>query len=365
MESNECWFEDIDTSCPYCDEGYMNFEDLDESAQRAIAVAFVKEYYATQLEELFEERADPDNEDGDLHDVPSWAEFSDTDDEKYAKRFFDFCWEFYENEVLDDSEVVDWYDGNREIHEHWCEECTDGRFEIMWNTGFEVSVRGDFDTARKKAWEHGFLLVEYPPQSRDYWLLAGGCGYDFSWQLAYCRWKVQGWLSPDERANVLGTGGHVFLHGEALQEFLAYLKTYLPTPADGLREWSYAQQKVMDIEVYANDSKRDKYKNGLAKHPKLDVTLSQLSYMVFIRVLPKMDVVSALKKRLHEETGLASWELLAGAITAVCKPDSPVDVRHIARIVQGVLGDAVEVRVREIWHGEVDYIEPPLEKETA
>ncbi|MBU2527643.1 MAG: hypothetical protein KKC03_13690, partial [Bacteroidetes bacterium] len=320
METDENWFEDINDQCPFCDEGRKNFDELTDDERREVIVKMVRDNYSDELEALYDERksdTDPD--------------FDDSSDDA---RIDALAKEYYDTDLDGGTDAKDFYEDDREKFEFYCEECTEGRFEIMWNTGFEVEVHGNFDDKRMTAWKHGFLLVEYPRDSNDHWLLAGGCGYDFSWQLAYCRWKVQGWLSPDERSDVLCSGGHVFLHGEKKHEFLAYLKEYIPTPADGTRSWCYDQQKVMDIEVYNDDSKRDKHANGLAKRPKMDVTLSQLSYMIPLAKLPPAPLCTEVLTKLREATGLDSWELFACSLVSMCPPDKPIEERMREKILE-------------------------------
>jgi len=358
MESNESWFEDVDDSCPFCQEGYTNFEDLTEEQQRAVAVAFVKEVYYTELEEEWNEH----------HKGNDTAEDYDAfvaDDERTAE-VDAFVWEWYDNYGTDDTEIVDWYDDDRETHEHECDECGgNDRFEVMWNTGFEVDLpySCSFEEKRKLAWEHGWLLVEYPAQSGDHWLLAGGCGYDFSWKLHHARWKLQGWLEPEDRERILSNwSGHVFLHGEKKREFLAYLRTSLPTPATAMHDWMHANNHLMMIEA---KSDRDRYPNGMTKRPGYAYPDSTLLYHVTVSgdalEAPHRD---AVLETLRLTTGRDNWIYAASRFTLSCDKDAPLNPREIARAVQSTLAETGagerEVKVKEEWLGTLTYKEPAL-----
>lgn len=108
--------------------------------------------------------------------------------------------------------------GEREIEvlhttvEKPCQHCDEsGHFEIYWNTIFEVPYLKDslsFEDAKKLAWRHGWLLVEY---DNEYWLAAGSCGYDFTWVRAACILDLCGTL-PIEYANDQSRGGYVFVN---------------------------------------------------------------------------------------------------------------------------------------------------------
>lgn len=57
-------------------------------------------------------------------------------------------------------------------------------FEILWDTAFAIPYLKsgmEFIEAKRLAWAMGWLLFSY---DNEYWIAAGSCGYDFTWNKA-------------------------------------------------------------------------------------------------------------------------------------------------------------------------------------
>ena len=200
MEQNECWFEDYDLTCPHC-------------------------------------RGNPDVE------VKTWALECGECGQHWKKECKEHDDDYDEEPELDCPDCGEYKNVECSIEKEetvYCEECTEGQFEVMWNTAFSVVVYGgEFDEKRKEAWDLGWCLIEH---SDGHYLLAGSCGYDFSWKLAHARWKLQGWLDLEDINAFLHSGGHVFLNKAERAELLRYARQRLPT----LQE--YEQSYHRDLE---------------------------------------------------------------------------------------------------------------------
>lgn len=120
----------------------------------------------------------------------------------------------------------------------WCEHCTYGMFEVIWNTAFGVEVldnwpgdgrssMAEWKESYKLAWDNNFCLIEHG--SKQY-LLMGMCGLDCTWLIHYTRWKLQGFLDDQDCQDCLGSGGHVFLGKDKRQELCKYLRSQMMTP---------------------------------------------------------------------------------------------------------------------------------------
>lgn len=159
-ESNEYWFEDIDTSCPYC-SGECPGCDGTGSINCGLCGG-------------------------------------------------DGCEECNDQGTEDCPDC----EGRGERESDDCEECdSNGNFEILWDTAFMVPYLKsgiDFSEARKIAWDMGWLLFEY---DNEKWIAAGSCGYDFTWVRANCILEICGDL-PSWYAEELRSGGQVFVSPE-------------------------------------------------------------------------------------------------------------------------------------------------------
>lgn len=83
-------------------------------------------------------------------------------------------------------------------------------FEVMWNWAFPIPFLKDglsFEEARKIAWSQHWLLVK--DSDDEMWIMAGKCGFDFTWDRAELVLDICGRL-PYEHAESLSHGGHVF-----------------------------------------------------------------------------------------------------------------------------------------------------------
>lgn len=177
MDSNPEWFEDYDLTCPIC-EG---------------SGEIVKYEVRCENEDCkFQEEYD------DECDVP------------------DVCPECGSDEYLE-----------TETTEQSCEDCTEGQFEIMWNTAFEVYVpHKGYESSRRTAWEHGFCLIAH---DNTHYLLMGSCGADMTWRIHYCRWKIQGYLESGDVTECLGSGAHLMLPSDKRRELCLYFRRLQPS----------------------------------------------------------------------------------------------------------------------------------------
>lgn len=132
--------------------------------------------------------------------------------------------------------------------EAYCEHCSDGYFEVMWNTAFEVKVWDNYldveynsakwQEAYKLAWDMGFCLIEH---GRKRYLLMAMCGLDCTWLIHYTRWKLQGFLDIEDCQQCIGSGGYVFLTKGKHLPLCEYIKGRLTTPE------AYAKSYERDI----------------------------------------------------------------------------------------------------------------------
>ncbi len=162
-------------------------------------------------------------------------------------------------EIVDSTDWLEVYDtmcpfcnGDGRIgDEEECDDCGGtGYFEIMWNTGFSVEPRYGYISSRstweemyKDAWRLGFLLIDH---GGEYYLLAGGCGYDFTWQLHYARWVLQNnRLDLEDIHDMLSSwGGHVFLGDEEKTALLDYMRKSIPTPEEYARSYTNDMDRI-------------------------------------------------------------------------------------------------------------------------
>lgn len=192
METDECWFEEYDLTCPYC------------HGQSEVNV-----YKCTC-------------ECGKSWEVKSYEEPMD-----------DVC------------ECGSYSIDYENIETVTCEECTNGSFEVMWNTAFEVHVDSDsFKEDHLKAWDNGFCLI---PHNADHYLLMGACGLDMTWCIHYTRWIIQGFLDDEDFDSLLSSGGHVFLPKQPRTELAKYMQTHIQTPESYLTEYGYKMEKLTRI----------------------------------------------------------------------------------------------------------------------
>jgi len=221
---NPYWYEDVDTICPFCngsgDVSCRNTKDLLIAQEKC---ALVKEAIEEHKEACKEKNAQ------DLADKcvnqcnPMSNEIRDCA----------ICSYWVEDFSVED--VCDNCDAEIE-----CEECTEGYFEIMWNTAFGVDLRyrGDWKEKKKLAWELGFLLIRLRDED---WLLMGCCGLDYTWGIHYTRWKLQGYLDTEDINSCLSSGGYVFVSQEQKEEMCNYFKKTIQTPE------SYVDQYERDL----------------------------------------------------------------------------------------------------------------------
>jgi hypothetical protein len=251
----ECWFEEYDLTCPYChgDPDHPAYENLSETEVAEVRVAYAKD--ATELHDWVEE-----NKSGwDFHD-PDEEDFEEWNDDAILKAL-----ELFEDDSggLGD-EIEEYFDENYSEFDFRCDECTEGMFEVMWNTAFGVEIgRTGVDDPAKFAFSMGFCLINHHGSS---YLLMGSCGQDNTWRIHYTRWKIQGYLDREDIRYCLGSGGHVFLHGEQKVEFIKYLESQIPTVHSLLHDIKYRHQdlyRVHDDKIgrdrFNNDPDKDKY----------------------------------------------------------------------------------------------------------
>jgi hypothetical protein len=253
MRNNDCWFDDYDTTCPFCDGNeVLRWDGLDDEQQLRVIRAMVKDQCKKQFGELTKnERAGVKKAllgarggaKGGAG-LDKLAEYYVTHSDEFEFTLTDknvggMSWDDAMSRLTDDDPnhdegtVEEWYGENVEQFDFRCD-CSEGHFEVMWNTGYEVDPHMGFEAARKMAWKLGFLLIEHED---EHYLLSGGCGYDFTWQLHYCRFKLQGNFLPRETIDdLLSTwGGHVFLRGAEKRELLEYIRSCIGSPLDALR----------------------------------------------------------------------------------------------------------------------------------
>lgn len=182
-ETDEYWYEDIDTTCPHC---------IDGKAKQECEKCLGEGDYEC-----------PDHKDDGVTCIDPLCEDGRVGCEE--------C------------------DGLGEVEsDECCESCDgNGNFEILWNTAFLIPYLKselEFEEARTIAWDRGWLLFRY---DNELWIAAGSCGYDFTWVKAACALEICGDL-PEYYASGLGGGGYVFIHNhEAKLAVIAAAKTSL------------------------------------------------------------------------------------------------------------------------------------------
>ncbi len=213
-ERDECWWEEIDLTCPFCKgEGHFECDGSEEQEKRMENCQPIKDAHDGFGESCMEKC--PEAEPAKGTDCATCEFADDTFDPD------DVCWNC--------EETIE------------CEECTEGRIEILWNTGFGVyvSYTADWEEMRKLACNMGFALIKWDNVS---WLLMSMCGLDCTWMIHYTRWKIQGYLTQEDIQSCLSSGGHVFLSRDKKEELCQYFKGRIQTPD------SYAEHYERDLE---------------------------------------------------------------------------------------------------------------------
>jgi|GEM_PF-2398372 len=186
MDKNAYWYEDVDTSCPFCEDGMAECETCDGEGE--VDCQFCG------------------------GDGRAW------------------------NPSLKREEECPVCDGAGKVR---CEECDDGYvpcekcngagdMEIMWNYGFiiERSMHPSaWDTGREIAAEYGFVFAEiYGMQM----ILMCSCGYDNTWGIGYTKYLIQGgWLCVEDCQQIWGNqSARVFIPEDTKKDpkFLEYLE---------------------------------------------------------------------------------------------------------------------------------------------
>lgn len=242
------WYEDYDLTCPFCQDGKKDYEALTPEEKKEVALQYAK----AEAEERYQNWCtlnghwdDPETECPDKPEL--WDEFCD--------------------DFIEQDEVIDWYEDNRGDLDYDCDECTDGNvdMDVVWNTAFEVdlpyscSSGSAYQDMRRLTLSLGFLLIE---QGGRHYLVMLSCGQDNTWRIHYTRWLLQDKFLElgDCEACLSNWGAHVFLHGEAKKEFLAYLEDrVLGDPSAMLSSLSWRGEDVARVRSkYLTGSKEDK-----------------------------------------------------------------------------------------------------------
>ena len=199
MEQNDCWFEEYDLSCPFCDgTGEVNLHSCE--------CALCGHEWVT--ERVAESKLD----DIDVTECPG-------------------CHAGIEN--------IMWFTERED-----CQQCNGGQFEILWNTAYGVDVEPVNDDDRLLAWEMGFCLIE---RGNYHYLLMGSCGQDNTWRIHYTRWQIQGYLNDEDITDCLGSGGYVFLGADKRKEMLDYFKEELTTPEQYAKIYARRMEQLDSI----------------------------------------------------------------------------------------------------------------------
>ena len=260
----DCWFENYDLSCPYChgDPDEPSFDALSKDEQRevlAVQVCAENEGFGAWLLEDDNAIVDGYGDKITADDLPS---YSTEEMIKAVEAYVDL---FPKDDYLDEEEMAEWFDENRTEFDFRCEECSEGMFEVMWNTAFGVCLpyKPDFDYLNKLAWDMGFCLIDH---NGEHYLLMGSCGQDNTWRVHYTRWLVQNkWLEKEDRDRVIGNwGAHVFLNGDAKREFMDYLRSNVAFPDEAVRSVLRSHEELDRIERDMEKSS-DRWPSGMLR----------------------------------------------------------------------------------------------------
>jgi hypothetical protein len=219
----DCWWEDYDKylQCPFCDDGLRSWEGLRSEEQEEVAKAYCEKYEVKKGRRKISRLDLAEEEVGRL-------------------------------------DVAEWYNDNRSNFEYTCDECTEGRFEIMWNTAFGVECNADDQDKRRTAWDLGFCLIDHNGRS---YLLMGSCGQDNTWRIHYTRWLLQGrYLNDEDCGDCLANwSAHVFLGRKEKKEFLVYLEDRVLDTGSVLQSMSYRGEDAAQVRSkYLTGSKEDR-----------------------------------------------------------------------------------------------------------
>ena len=199
MEQNNDWFDDYDLSCPFCDgTGEVNYHSCECNECG----------HEWETERVAESNLD----EIDITECPSCQA---------------------------GAEKIMWC-----TEQESCQQCTDGRFEIMWDTAYGVHISDVGIGDRTFAWEMGFCLIEH---SNERYLLMGSCGQDNTWRIHYTRWQIQGYLNDEDITDCLGSGGYVFLGADKRKEMLDYFKEELTTPEQYAKIYARRMEQLDSI----------------------------------------------------------------------------------------------------------------------
>lgn len=215
-ESNECWWQDVDLTCPFCKgEAYYECNGSDEQKKSRTGCEILSDRI-NEIQELCYEKCPEGDPEKGYNCVT--CEFAD--DNFNPDDICDVCDETIE-----------------------CEECTEGHIEILWDTGYGVYVpyHSDREEMRKLACSNGFALIRWNDQD---WLLMSMCGLDCTWKIHYTRWKITGNLALEDINSCLSSGGYVFLNQKKREELCEYFKNTLPSPEAHAIGYAYDMKKI-------------------------------------------------------------------------------------------------------------------------
>ena len=105
-----------------------------------------------------------------------------------------------------------------------CSKCNGREPDVVYHEAYEVDLKDDLEKARKFAWDHGFSIIDH---NKKYYLVMLMCGQDFTWEVHYTRYKLQGRLDFEDVIECLNSCGYVFLDKPQRNELCRYFRRYI------------------------------------------------------------------------------------------------------------------------------------------